>query len=83
MRSPFYSVGRRYDIVIRNPQTGELTGIEIKATPKEFGKHNTAQFAADRFANMAGGEAFGSAAEAAGVSGQRITSTYKIMWSEP
>lgn len=82
VKSPLQPIGRRYDVVLRSPATGELTGIEIKSTKGAFEQFNKAQFASDRWVNMFGGKAFGEQARAHGIEGQEVNCSYKILWSE-
>jgi hypothetical protein len=72
---------RRYDVVLRNRQTLEVTGIEIKGSEAAFSRFDAParqQFAADRWLNMQGGlEAVG------GHQGLMIDNALKILWNVP
>jgi hypothetical protein len=77
---PNYAVGRRYDVVLRDPKTGQMGGIEIKRTLSEFNDTMTKQADADTYVNRFGGEMFGTSAENSGVAGQRLGFAAKIYW---
>jgi hypothetical protein len=72
---------RRYDVVLRNRQTLEVTGIEVKSSEAAFSRFDAParqQFAADRWLNMQGGlEAVGEH------QGLMIDSALKIHWKVP
>lgn len=76
VETPF--VNRRPDVVLRNPQTGRVGGVEIKSTPREFAKRNASQAAADRWINTFGARAVGRNAENAGV--KQLDYMMKIQW---
>jgi hypothetical protein len=63
VRNPFYSVGRRYDLVVRTAN-GEYMGIEYKGTLAAFNKPIGSQAVADGWIRTHGGVMFGSSADA-------------------
>jgi hypothetical protein len=69
---------RRYDLALRNQQTGAVTGVEIKSSEAAFTRFDAParqQFAADRWLNARGG------AEAVGkLKGTQIDDAIKILW---
>ncbi len=79
VKTPFET--RRLDVVLRNSETGQVGGIEIKSSMEEFLKFKKEQFAADRYINQTGAEAVGENARAAGV--RRIDSVMKVLWEGP
>jgi len=78
-KTPFET--RHVDVVIRNPLTGKIGGVEIKSSAEEFAKLKPEQFAADRWINRFGAKAVGKNAKAAGVTS--IDHTVKIQWPPP
>ncbi len=79
-RTPFGN--RRYDAVLRDPKTGEASGVEIKSSEsamnRETGSDARQQFAADRWINMKGQS--GGVSSVGSKGGIRIKSTYKVQW---
>lgn len=78
VRTPFG--GRRYDVVLRNLQTGEIGGVEIKSSQAAFDRFDAAarqQSAADRFVSRNGAVATGR------FEGVEIDSAIKILWEIP
>lgn len=79
VKTPFGQ--RRYDVVLRNRQTGTATGVEIKSSRAAFNRFDEAarqQFAADRWLTNEGGlEAIGKA------KGVFIEDVVKTLWEVP
>jgi choice-of-anchor C domain-containing protein len=82
VRSPFQPIGRRFDVVLRDPATQQLVGIEIKATSGAFGRLNRAQALSDTVVLRFGSRAFGARARAAGIEGEPIHNVYRIQWAD-
>jgi RHS repeat-associated protein len=80
VKVPNYAVGRRYDVIIENPRTPELCGIEIKSTLEEFNDSAGQQADADTYVNRFGAVAFGARAREAQVDGVRVHSAMRIYW---
>ena len=77
VRTPFGL--RRYDVVVRNPVSNELEGIEIKSSLGALDRWDAAakqQFSADRWVNQFGAYAVGKWASIG-----RIVNTTKILWT--
>jgi RHS repeat-associated protein len=71
---------RRMDVILRNPETGLIGGIEVKSSLGAFNRFDAAtrrQFSADWWINKFGAEAVGQ------YSGLRIDNTIKILWPAP
>jgi hypothetical protein len=70
---------RRYDVVLRDPATGALQGVEVKSSVGAFNRFDAAarqQFAADRWVNQYGADAVGQNASLG-----RIQGSSKILWT--
>lgn len=77
-RTPFGA--RRIDVILLNPETGSIGGIEIKSSLGAFNRFDAAarqQFSADRWINTFGATSVGEQ------SGITINSTIKILWQAP
>lgn len=77
-RTPFGN--RRLDVVLRNLDTGNVGGVEIKSTVGAFERFDRAarqQFSADRWINTHGADAVGQ------FEGLSIDNTLKILWEAP
>lgn len=71
---------RRIDVILRNLETGQVGGVEVKSSLGAFNRFDAAarqQFAADRWINQFGAEAVGQNA------GLRIDNTIKLLWPAP
>ena len=68
VRNPFYKVGRRYDLVVRDAN-GRYLAIEYKGTQGAIDNQSTQQVNADGYINQQGGVMFGSSAKGAGFFG--------------
>jgi RHS repeat-associated protein len=78
-KTPFGT--RRADVLLRDPKTGKISGVEIKSTPDAFNRFNAQQNAADRYINRYGANAVGDKAKDLGVS--RVDSITKVLWEVP
>jgi hypothetical protein len=75
VKTPFGQ--RRYDIVLRNRETGAVHAVEVKSTLNAFEKFDDEarqQFAADRWVNRWGADALGQ------YEGVRIEGSSKVLW---
>lgn len=72
---------RRADVLLRDPRTGKISGVEVKSTLEEFNKFNAQQNAADRYINRFGARAAGEKAKDIGVTS--LDSMTKILWEAP
>jgi hypothetical protein len=71
---------RRMDVILENPQTGLVGGVEIKSSLGAFNRFDQAarqQFSADRWINTYGATSVGEQ------SGITINNTIKILWPAP
>jgi hypothetical protein len=68
---------RRYDLILENPDTEVVSGMEIKSSEGAFDRWNAQQFNADRWINLNGG-----ATSIGAKSDITIDSTYKILWGK-
>jgi hypothetical protein len=71
---------RRMDVILLNPESGEIGGVEIKSSLGAFDRFDAAarqQFSADRWINTFGGTSVGEQ------SGITINNTIKILWPPP
>ncbi len=80
VRVPNYKVGREYDLIVEDPNTGLVGAIEVKSTLDEFNNSAGRQADADTYVNRFGGTAFGKRAEQAGIDGTRIDFAIRIYW---
>jgi hypothetical protein len=71
---------RRMDVILLNPQTGSIGGVEVKSSLgafKCFDADARQQFSADRWINTFGATSVGEQ------SGITINNTLKILWPAP
>jgi hypothetical protein len=70
-----------FDVLLRDPRTGKISGVEVKSTLEEFNRFNAQQNAADRYINRFGARAVGAKAERLGITD--LDSMTKILWEAP
>lgn len=68
-------------MLLRDPETVKVSGVEVKSSRDEFDRFIPSQFAADRYINRFGARATGK--KARDIQMKQLKSITKVLWEPP